>query len=366
MRGILLWCMAIFVIFWMYINTFSYEITQKDRAIVQKVETKIFKMIDNKNDKAAKKIFMAIKNLSSKYSDKKRIVAILNIISKDIDEKYIISHYGIAAFDTPILKTKDFKKQFGWVDGGSLKFDNFWEIDSVEHIAPKGSIFMIVGKATEDILEVVTEEYPFSLNKKLYIHKNFLGERFLEKPNSLEKVRPPKEKIIELLKSIEWADYVWWWNIPEWIPKMLEIFPPKIMISDKKREQWMLKWVDCSGLIYWASWGTTPRNTSAIVHFWESVDIEGKSLDEIISTVKPLDIIVRRWHMMIVLDDKHTIESSYQYWKHIEGTDFNGGVKIRKFSESLWRVLKERVASNNYDDESYKNTKHFVIRRWMK
>ena len=75
-------------------------------------------------------------------------------------------------------------------------------------------------------------------------------------------------------------------------------------------EQWQLTGVDCSGLIYWASNGYTPRNTSWLVDYGTPLDIGGKSLNQIIPMLEPLDIIVWRGHMMVLYDDDHTIEST--------------------------------------------------------
>jgi hypothetical protein len=79
------------------------------------------------------------------------------------------------------------------------------------------------------------------------------------------------------------------------------------------QKDWQLTGVDCSGLIYWASNGVTSRNTSWLVQDDTRLSIVGKSLEQITGMLEPLDIIVWKGHMMVVLDDEHTIESAVSF-----------------------------------------------------
>ena len=67
--------------------------------------------------------------------------------------------------------------------------------------------------------------------------------------------------------------------------------------------------VDCSGLLREANKGNTPRNTRQLLTVGNPVDIEGLTMDQIISKVQPLDIIVRDGHVVIILDQDRAIES---------------------------------------------------------
>lgn len=42
------------------------------------------------------------------------------------------------------------------------------------------------------------------------------------------------------------------------------------------------------------------------------MQIEGKTLEQIIKTLKPLDLIAWAGHVVIVLDQEHTIESRWR------------------------------------------------------
>ncbi len=114
------------------------------------------------------------------------------------------------------------------------------------------------------------------------------------------------------------------------------------------RTLWALKGVDCSGLLYEATDGFTPRNTSDLVHYGSPVSIENKSVGEIQRIVKPLDLIVWKGHVVIVVDSEKTIES-----RHLHG------VVIAPLKERLEEVLQTRTPKNSWSDGN-----HFVIRRW--
>jgi len=106
---------------------------------------------------------------------------------------------------------------------------------------------------------------------------------------------------------------VWGGNDPYGISKMLQIYPPAAEIHALKRQQWQLEGVDCSGLIYSATSGYTPRNTSWLVDYGTSLDIAGKNLNQIIPMLEPLDIIVWRGHMLVVYSETETIESAVSF-----------------------------------------------------
>lgn len=75
--------------------------------------------------------------------------------------------------------------------------------------------------------------------------------------------------------------------------------------------------------------------------------------------LKPLDIIVRDGHVVVVLDEKRTIES--------RGRGKNpGGVEIVEIKKRLEEIFKTRKPVNNYSTSSLPKAKKFVVRRWFK
>jgi len=124
----------------------------------------------------------------------------------------------------------------------------------------------------------------------------------------------------------------------------------------------MLKGLDCFCLLYYTTNGYTPRNTSSLVSYGNAVRIAGLKVDEIIQKVKPLDIIVWRGHVIIILDKEHVIESRLDYDKNKE--EFQGGVRIRQLKEVLREIMKRRVPVESYQDKVEEGKEKFVIRRW--
>ncbi|GAI00651.1 unnamed protein product, partial [marine sediment metagenome] len=111
----------------------------------------------------------------------------------------------------------------------------------------------------------------------------------------------------------------------------------------------MLKGVDCSGLLYQATNGYTPRNTSSLVSYGAPVRIAGLKVDQIIKKVEPLDIIVRRGHVVVILNKEQVIESCLHCDKYKKG--LQGGVRIRRLKEVLAEIMEKRIPVDSYEDK---------------
>ena len=77
-------------------------------------------------------------------------------------------------------------------------------------------------------------------------------------------------------------------------------------INKETLRLWRLEGVDCSGLLYQATGGYTPRNTSSMKDFGDEVKISGLPLEQISFLVRPLDLIVCTGHVVIVLNGQPT------------------------------------------------------------
>lgn len=144
---------------------------------------------------------------------------------------------------------------------------------------------------------------------------------------------------------------------------MISFYPPASAINPSLERQWILKGVDCSGLLYEATNGYTPRNTSSLVDFGVPVKIAGLTSEKIISKLRPLDIMVWKGHVIVVLDQTRTIESRLDYHKQKESK--YRGVVIRDLKQVLNEVLSERRPVDNYKDNINGEKQKFVIRRWF-
>ena len=204
---------------------------------------------------------------------------------------------------TPVLNHPSFKDVFGGKDGKTLATDYKGHIRSLEYVALKDHVFEIIKKYPDHILEVRSLSYP---TIPLYI-----DERFTEPTiNSTRiKTRPSIPIIINKLKKCLGLPYIWGGNWSRGIIEILQYYPPKETLPKHIHDHWMLRGIDCSGLLYEATNGYTPRNTSDLFCFGNFLAIEH---NEIESIVQPLDIILFPGHVIIILDNKTCIESKEQ------------------------------------------------------
>ena len=141
---------------------------------------------------------------------------------------------------------------------------------------------------------------------------------------------------------------------------MLSFFPPKKdpPLGPKTGERWQLRGVDCSGLLYEATGGYTPRNTVALVEFGAPVPIAGLSAADIIRRMEPLDLIVWQGHVLIVLNRDRVIES------RLDCTGTRDGVRVRPLLDALNDIMKTRAPVDDFGKAAALGTKGFVVRRW--
>ena len=278
--------------------------------------------------------------------------------------KDLLTLYAVSVLPTPVLNTPDFSFVFGNKDGKTLHLDDDGLIREVEFIALTKTAFKIkntIKKGAVIIYKVTTAEYPYPTQKGYFIDSRFV-KIFEHKPPSRLKRLPNQKAIIEALVSSEGGRYIWGGNYRGGIPQMISFYPSSSPLNNNLKEQWTLKGVDCSGLLYEATGGFTPRNTSSLINFGEHVEIAGLNASQIIQKLEALDIIVWKGHVIIVLDKERTIESRLDYDMKRKGNQ--GGVRIRPLKEVLDETLKERVPVNNYEDKVGKGRKKFVVRRW--
>jgi hypothetical protein len=75
-------------------------------------------------------------------------------------------------------------------------------------------------------------------------------------------------------------------------------------------------------------------------------------VEEILTLLNPLDLIVWNGHVVIVIDNENTIESSPPK-----------GVHKRNIKERLTEIMSERYPVNVLGERMWKK-KEFVVRRW--
>lgn len=261
--------------------------------------------------------------------------------------------YAVSKFFTPVINSKNFSAVYGGKDGKTLKRSKNGLIKELEYVAYPGSIFEILDEyknGNYSVYKVYTDEYDISeLNIELFIDSRFVDVTE-NKPEKRNTELPSKEKIYEYLDKSLGALYVWGANNIEGVKEMMEFYPPSGKLNEKETKEWQLKGVDCSGLIYEATNGYTSRNTHQMVYMGDAVDIEGLTAKEIAKKVKPLDIIVWKGHVILVYDNKTTIESAFS----------GGGVVKKDLVSVLTKLMQKRTPMNEWGTGG----NIFVIRRW--
>ncbi|MDD5363136.1 MAG: peptidoglycan endopeptidase [Ignavibacteria bacterium] len=258
--------------------------------------------------------------------------------------------YAVAADYTPVLNTYDFFLVFGGNDGKSVKLRDGL-IDEMEFIALPGTAFnihevIVFEDRNLKYFKVTTDDYDYKGN--FYVDSRMV-DVYYSPPDARRKKMPGQVDILKELNRLTGYPYMWGGNCADGIKRMLKLYKPKEKISKETESLWTLRGVDCSGLLYQATNGCTPRNTSSLATFGNTVDIEGKSIDEIISLLKPLDLIVLKGHVVIVYDKEYTVESSP-----------NIGVHKTEIKTRLEKLYANLQPANDFS----KSSRVFVVRRW--
>lgn len=189
---------------------------------------------------------------------------------------------------TPLLNTPDFAAVFG---PGRLPIDGRGLLRHVEMVALKGTKFEVVKKVSPFSLEVRTLEYSES---PLYLDLRFVESCSSEAPER-KKILPSNEAILEKLHEAVHLPYIWGGNWGKGIPEILTLY------GGEEIPARTLQGLDCSGLLYEATNGYTPRNTGELIHFGREIPT--------LAQIQPLDLIIWPGHVLIALNPTTTIES---------------------------------------------------------
>jgi cell wall-associated NlpC family hydrolase len=239
----------------------------------------------------------------------------------------------------PVFNTSEISSVFGGDDGASLRRDESGLVRELEFIALPETAFRLREKILREgttVYKVETRDYP-------YHSKNgfFTDSRFFE----LKKSRPPERarhlpetaKVIQRLLDAEGTGYLWGGNFRGGVPEMLEYYPPAGPLEAEDEAAWSLEGLDCSGLLYEATGGYTPRNARGLVRFGRAVPVQGLDAAAIRGLLEPLDLIVWDTHVIIVLDDERTIQSRLEY----KCDRHRPGVRVRPLRLELEELLAD-------------------------
>ena len=199
----------------------------------------------------------------------------------------------------------------------TLKFDDQFLIRSLETILYPGSKITVLTKGKKNpshFLQVKVDDYPS--DKELFIH-----EQSALIKNAAKKIMPSLAAIQKKLRSLEGLPYFWGGTLATPLFGKEHPFKTIQALTPFERKCFSFEGLDCSGLLYHVTNGATPRNTSYLMH-----------LGTVCEDLRPLDLLLWQGHVVIVLDENHTIEA-----REIDG------VVIEDLEKRLSEIHKERV-----------------------
>jgi len=261
--------------------------------------------------------------------------------------------FAVAVTPAPVLSRPDFSTVFGGKDGRTLLKDDCGQIRAVEFVALPGAVFTIEEKIEARsgvVYRVTTADYPYPSPSGYFVDARSI-KIVPHRPAERARVLPGKELVLAALEKRVGSRYIWGGNVAGGIATLSDWYPPAGSID---MALWQLAGVDCSGLLYEATGGYTPRNTGSLAEFGRPVSIAGKSVAEIAAELLPLDLIVWPGHVLIVLNRGRVIESRLVCKKPAEG------VRIRPIDETLAKIMHQRKAVDSISS----GTGEFVVRRW--
>jgi len=225
-------------------------------------------------------------------------------------------------------------------------------------------IYDTIKKNGTSVYKVKTKEYWNTPNDFYFYIDSRAVKKVHRKPSERIKTLSKKEVLLKRLYSIkdqtekELIPYIWGGNTLQGIPQHKKWYVKNSQwdkLSDEDKKQITLQGLDCTGLIYYITDGYTPRNSTWLRNFGTGVKIEDKDIDEIISQVKPLDIIVHRGHALLILNKNETIESRLSK---------GGGVVITPIKERFEEIMESKIPLNAAPSEKSDNA-WFIIRRFI-
>ena len=272
-----------------------------------------------------------------------------------------------ALLPTPVYSVPDiislYYSDSDW-SSPELKLDAKGHMRELEFIALPGTKFVVKQVLRYDwgvVYEVTTRDY--SSARSIYVTADFVTPCAESTPERSYEM-PERAVILQRLRRLVGEPYCWGGNYSPGIEKLLELYPLGDKAEDETfmcrfRGKWALDGVDCSGMLYEATDGSTPRNTSELVNYGKAVAVAGLNAREIADRLKPLDLLVWNGHVVVVFDKDKVIESRPRY-----PDGHPGGVRIQRLLPRLEELLQTRMAVDDYLRDNT-DKKRFVVRRFI-
>ncbi|TWJ32459.1 NlpC/P60 family protein [Geobacter argillaceus] len=273
-----------------------------------------------------------------------------------------LSRFAVAVGPVPVLNTPDPRAVFGGHDGRTLAVDRCGQLRTLEFVALPGTLFTILEELavpTGAVYRVTSADYSYPSRSGYYIDSRLVHLKETRLPERVRRL-PGREEIVARLEGMAGLPYVWGGNIPTGVEALLQLYPPAGHLDQAGRRRWQLSGVDCSGLLYAATDGFTPRNTSSLVGYGSPVVVAGRSVRQIVDCLAPLDLIAWPGHVLVVLDRERIIES------RLDCAHPERGVVISPLGERLKVIMATRRPVDRLSADPGTAAREFVVRRWFR
>lgn len=184
-----------------------------------------------------------------------------------------------------------------------IQLDSQGRIFAMETIAFPETVLTIHQQLSDTICCITTEEYTAPI--PLYVDSRCLSICATSPP--VRKINLPDSAMIckRMLDSIG-VRYFWGGVYPQGVEYMKRLYPHHSL----QNEDAQCVGVDCSGLLRYATEGFTPHSTTQLLNIGEEIDISQLDAQAVSYLAKPLDLIVWKGHVIVVIDRETVIESA--------------------------------------------------------
>jgi len=244
----------------------------------------------------------------------------------------------------PVLNTPDFSFAFGGNNGYEIPTNGTGRLHCIEFVALKGMCFRVKQSIWQNGSAVYLLADSFPPHEKWYVDSRFTHIAKKEHQTPCFSPKLSTQIILERMLSLIDAPYVWGGNWSQGIPEMLTYYPPSQPIDAQTAIFWTMRGVDCSGLLFEATDGLTPRNTQELLFFGRAVSEKER--------LQPLDMLIYPGHVVCVLNQNMTIESR-----------FPEGVVVRNLSDRLEELQSQRTFIEKWLPD-LNPSKYYTIRRF--
>lgn len=272
------------------------------------------------------------------------------------------AQFAVATIPTPVLNTPGVREIFGGKEGTTLRMDACGQIRELEFVALPGTVFRIeqeLQSGTDRLYRVTTSDYPYPSASGYFVDSRFVRIQPAPPPERSRHL-PPEQEVLRRLRKAEGTRYVWGGNVAGGIPELPRFYPPTTKaLPEDAALLWRLAGLDCSGLLYEATNGVTPRNTSSLISYGTAVPVAGRDADAIAGLMRPLDLIVWQGHVLIVIGKGEVIESRLECTKKQRG-----GVIVTPLKKRLEEIMQRRRPADAIGKQDGSGQSVFVVRRW--